>query len=1029
MNSEERRQSLYNLIQRYLNLRESGRLDLASEETIRGWLNEFLTIFDWNVLDTSQIIQERALPQSARERLEIIGSSHTTPDYTFIIGRERITFLDAKNTNENIDTDPEIAFQIKSYGWSISSPCAFVSNFEEFAIYDCTYEPDREQQPNLGRIYLKIDDYIENFQILEDHLLKENIRVGKLNELYSNLSNNRYITRITLDQKFAELLSCFRLSLARNIFENNREYISDNSENLSYIVQIIINRIIFVRICEARRIEENGLLLRFKDLGFWENFKNSSYFDFYDHYDGPLFDRINSIHNLRISNDVFDEIISFLYYPSPYRFEVIPVKILSDIYELFLSKKIVIRNGNVLDEFKNEYSRTRGAVSTPQYIIQDIIKRTIKTNDLINSGIENLFNTKILDLACGSGAFLIELYNYIEGIFIELYTATRNTHFDNYFTETQSGINIKLNGKRAIIDNCIFGVDIDLEAVEVTKMSLSLKIIDSLDLADSYHVIGIFGDRILNGVGKNIRCGNALIDDSIFDFYPELRTDEFSLLKINKFNWESDEVFSSIFQEKGGFDYIITNPPYVEVKNYNTDIPYMHRFIKSKFVSSINGKVDLAIPFIEKAIDLLNPEGRLGFIVQKRFFKTDYGRKIREIITNSKLLYAIIDFDTTSIFKGRMTYVALLILDKSSPESFFYKKFECNIELLPSALRETTIPEVAPESYITISATSISGNPWNFEDPELLSIKTSLRSLGSLGSYINVKVGIQVLWDKAYHIRVNEIRDGIIHGSTHLEEDIEIEESACRPLLCNNNFYSFCNTNTDIYVIFPYDVIDFVATDILFTEFLRRYPRAGAYLRRHKATIISNVETFEENDKWHLFTRKQNHGATYPKVLTPMTSLDTYSTVSFSDRLYCDNANVYFMEMPEKSRDNIYALSAIINSTLFSVLARSEANPQAEGYYKFNKQFIEPIPFPVDNFRNNHNNIIYELSSIAQQINDIQNRHLSASPSQKRTLVEILNRHWDSLDMLVYRLYSLSADSIRFFQNRGRNINRVSILG
>ena len=328
------------------------------------------------------------MSKTEKEKLKEIGSQYIKPDYTFKIAKQKISFLDAKDITVNINRDANAAFQIKSYGWSVSAPCAFISNFEEFAIYDCTYVPVIEQPSDFGRIYLTIEDYINQFEVLERHLLKENIYSGKLSELYSDtLRNEKTVNKTTPDFSFAEFLSEFRLVLAKSILENNAVYIDGNTENLSYIVQIIINRILFIRVCEARKIEEDRLLLKFKNDGFWESFKNSSYFDFYNHYDGPLFERINSIHDIRIPDESFDRLLNYLYYPSPYRFDVIPTKLLSDIYEIFLSKKLLLQNGQVSDELKSEYSKTKGAVSTPLFIVQEIVKRTIKKMIFLREGL------------------------------------------------------------------------------------------------------------------------------------------------------------------------------------------------------------------------------------------------------------------------------------------------------------------------------------------------------------------------------------------------------------------------------------------------------------------------------------------------------------------------------------------------------------------------------------------------------------------------------------------------------------------
>jgi len=1028
MSSAQRKQKLTELIAEYNKFKQQGKLDLTSEETIRTWLNELLAIFDWDVRDTSQILQEKVLSKAEKEKLKEIGSQNTRPDYTFRIAKEKLTFLDAKDISVKILVDAEAAFQIKSYGWSILAPCAFISNFEEFAIYDCTYTPVQGQDPTLGRLYFTIEDYVANYDVLETHLLKENIYKGKLIEIYSaSLKDNKYIEKITPDLKFAQQLSDFRLALAADILENNAEFIGDNSANLSYIVQIIINRVLFIRVCEARKIEEDSLLLSYRDKGFWDAFKNSSYFDFFKHYDGHLFDRIKEIHEIKISNGIFDSLLQYLYYPSPYRFDVIPTKLLSDIYEIFLSKKLLIDGDEVKDEIKSEYLKTKGAVSTPQYIVQEIIRRTIPKNKLHGLGIENIFTQKILDIACGSGVFAIEAYDYIEEIFRKLFIATKHPDFEQFFVVTKTDVIVNLLGKKAIMDNCIFGVDIDPEAVEVAKMSLSLKIVDASEFLESYNEMGIFGNRILNGIGNNIRCGNSLVESDILEVFPSIEDNEEELLKTNIFDWKGEHGFNEIFEQKGGFDFIIGNPPYVEVKKYNVDLPYMHLYIKEKFPSSKNGKIDLAIPFIERGIGLLNPTGRLGFIVQKRFFKTEYGKKIREIITASNYLSSVIDFETTSIFKDRITYVALLLLDKSSPENFSFKLFKGNVETLASQLRETQTPDVAPEQYSILPAKAVNANPWSFDDNELIEIKTRLLEFGCLGDYAKVRVGIQVLWDKAYQIRPTSVKKGIIRGKSHIEEDFEIELAACRPLICNENFYHYRNDNADVFVIFPYDVAKGDVTEISFSDFKKRFPLAGEYLSRNKATIQKNVETWNGAKAWHLYTRVQNHGATYPKILVPMTALDTFASLTFSDKTYCDNANVFFIDTPTKDENTLYALSAIINSTIYSVLARSIANPQTNGYFKFNKQFLEPVPFPVQNFTDD-TKLKAQLAKAAKRIDELQDRFKCSSPTQKRTIATLLSTQWNLLDELCYQFYGLTNAEKVFFNDRGRNVDRIEIL-
>src|SRR4030042_98232 len=206
--SIERKEQLSRLITKFNEFKKDNRLDTSSEQTIRSWLDRFLLIFGWDVKDTSQILQGKILSKEERTRLRAIGSYAEFPDYSFKRGNEKLLFLDAKDIDVNIRTDKAAAFQIKSYGWSISAPCSFTSNFEELAIYDCTYIPNKDQEPNFGRIYFTVDQYLDNFEIIDNHFFKDNIYSGILNELYSDtLKAVPGIVRTTPDLNFAQKLS------------------------------------------------------------------------------------------------------------------------------------------------------------------------------------------------------------------------------------------------------------------------------------------------------------------------------------------------------------------------------------------------------------------------------------------------------------------------------------------------------------------------------------------------------------------------------------------------------------------------------------------------------------------------------------------------------------------------------------------------------------------------------------------------------------------------------------------------------
>lgn len=461
-----------------------GELDMASEETIRAWINQMLAVFGWNVRNTNHVLQEVQLETLERGALSGIGSTNTRPDYTLMNGRVRLFFLDAKKRIVNIREDKGVAFQIRSYGWSIGASYSVVTNMDELVIYDCTAMPRHSDNADFARLaYLKVEDYTDNFERLNSYLGYE--------EAINKNKNERFVGKDSIDNNFSKTLSNVRLNLAQAII--NGTHATINIADLNLWTQIILNRILFIRVCEARGLEKDGLLKDFARTDFWAQFKDSSYCAFYEHYDGPMFARINQIHNLNIDNDVFNELLSYLYYPSPYCFDVIPLKSISDIYDLFLSYHLKYDEcgilGNVL---KSEFRKSNGAVTTPEFIVQNTINSTIPPEYLQSLTNEQILDLKILDPACGSGVFLVSIYDHLATQIERNIKEKQDVLADQYLYEKNGKKYLNLEGRKLIINKCLFGVDINQECVEVAKLSLSLKIIDGYEPSD-FNNAGLYG--------------------------------------------------------------------------------------------------------------------------------------------------------------------------------------------------------------------------------------------------------------------------------------------------------------------------------------------------------------------------------------------------------------------------------------------------------------------------------------------------------------------------------------------------------
>ena len=217
---------LGSLINRYQEAKDNGQLQNASEATMRAWIDELLSLFGWDVQNTQQVLTEHTLNKTERARLNEIGSTNTRPDYTLVNGRVKLAFVDAKSLDVNIENDKNVAFQIRSYGWSIGAPFSVVTNFEQLAIYDCSVMPDVDDDASFARPYLlRYDQYVEKADILEAFLDRGNVISG--HTLFVHGKGN------ALDEKFSAMLGEVRKDLAKAILLHNN---IRSTVSLSYYV-------------------------------------------------------------------------------------------------------------------------------------------------------------------------------------------------------------------------------------------------------------------------------------------------------------------------------------------------------------------------------------------------------------------------------------------------------------------------------------------------------------------------------------------------------------------------------------------------------------------------------------------------------------------------------------------------------------------------------------------------------------------------------------------------------------------------
>jgi predicted type IV restriction endonuclease len=618
-------QTVLTLVENFERNIDAYRNGQYNETQVRlDFINPFFKALGWD-MDNSLGYAE-AYRDVIHEDAIKVGISTRAPDYSFRVGGQRKFFLEAKKPSVNVKDDVEPAFQLRRYAWSAKLPLSIVTDFEEFAIYDCRQKPDKNDKASKSRLfYCTFRDYAEKWDEIAAIFSKDAVLKGSFDRYAVTTKGKRGTTEV--DSAFLEEIENWRNDLAHNIALRNANL---TQRDLNFAVQQTIDRIIFLRICEDRGIEPNDRLKalqnganvygRLRDL-----FRAAD-----DRYNSGLFhfkrekgreeapDELTL--NLVIDDKPLKEIFKNLYYPDcPYVFSVFGADILGSVYEQFLGKVIRLTAGNrAVVEDKPEVKKAGGVYYTPTYIVDYIVAHTVGKL-LEGKSVKQAAGITVLDPACGSGSFLIGAYQYLLNWYLKQYLEDADKHSKGKSARLYQGASgawrLTTAEKKRILLEHIYGVDIDTQAVEVTKLSLLLKVLEGESGQTLNAQMKLFHERVLPDLAHNIQCGNSLIGPDFYD--GQLDLDDEAVRRINAFDWQA--AFQQVF-EAGGFDAVIGNPPwgatFTEVELNS---------LRKSYEVAIASNVDSYAVFIEAAYACLKKKGLLGFIVPDTFLrKSDY---------------------------------------------------------------------------------------------------------------------------------------------------------------------------------------------------------------------------------------------------------------------------------------------------------------------------------------------------------------------------------------------------------------------
>ncbi len=926
------------------------------------------------------------------------------PDYSFRIGDTRKFFVEAKRPHEKIKDDPKHAYQIKRYAWNAKLPISILTDFEELAIYDCRNKPNPKDKPSTARLKLfNYTEYVERWDEIENYFSKEAVWKGRFDKFASEASPKKGTTEV--DDEFLKDIEKWRVALARNIALRNPS--ARDERLLNYAVQMTIDRIIFLRIAEDRELQPSQQLLEIATVKEMAGdpkpteddpkpklvyprlinlFKHAD-----DKYNSGLFHFSDEKEqnsppdsftpNLIIDDKVLKDIIEDMYYPCPYLFKEIPVEILGQVYEQFLGSVIrVTGGGQAKVEVKPEVRKAGGVFYTPSYIVDYIVKNTVGRL-LEGKTPTQVSKLRVVDPACGSGSFLIGAYQYLLDWHEKYYLENDPTSYakgKNPALVAADGGGWRLTNaeRKRILVNNIYGVDIDPQAVEVTKLSLLLKLLETTSGQLSFGF-----ERILPDLGHNIRCGNSLIG---WDYFQnQIFPDENELRRINPFDWQ--HAFPEVFA-LGGFDAVIGNPPYVRQEDLTSDKPYYKSIYKV-----YNGTADLYTYFIEKGVNVLREGGQFGYIVANKWLRAKYGFELREWM-RQQCIEEITDFGDLKVFSTATTYPCILRISKQDPHN---QPWVTTVETLDF----TSLEEYVSENGAFADQTRFGQEFWSLSTIAVQDLMDKLDANAiPLLDYVNKKMyyGLKTGLNNAFIID-EATRESYVKQNPKNEELIYAYASG--PSISR---YSPIEKKEYIIAI-PKGWTNERVNRGHWKWFSSTYPELAIHLKEYEQ---SAQKRYDKGDYWWELRACDYYDAfEKPKITWGNLAQKPKFTMDFEG--FYINAPSVIIPLED------YYLLGILNSSITDFFMREVAAGRQGGFYEYKPMYVGMIPI-----RKIDNNNPQEVET-ARKISDLVKRRLElgksnpVTPHAQETLQRQITAIEEAIDYLVFEIYDLTEEEVK----------------
>ena len=958
------------------------------------YIDPLLEILGWDVAN------KRGLAPQYREVIAENYSSKTDrPDYSLTLRGVTKLFVEAKKPSVDISKDPDPALQTRKYGWNAGHKIAILTNFEYLIIYDTTTLPKEGDRCTVARYKIyHYKDYLNSIDEMCNLISRDTVYTGAFDAYFGEKFPDGNNKTQQVDDYFLTQINGWRIALSNELYAKGGKYSS--LDVLNDVVQDFINQIVFLRICEDKNLP---LYHQLKDTIVDEEQMHEKLEELFrkadKRYNSGMFSGDNIIFDL--NSKVIKEMIEGLYYPqSPYLFNIIEPNMLGRIYEVFLTEQLICLN-NTISLAKKKDCVNRSVVTTPTEIVKYIVEKTLTP---LCEGLnpEEIKSLRIADIACGSGVFLEEVFSFLQSKCVDWYSKNIPDHL-----ETIDGCRWKLplSEKKELLTSCVYGVDIDVHAVEVAKFSLLIKLIEdetAPSVADS--------NPILPDLSKNVFHGNSLVGTTEM---AGLHPSNDDLMILAPFDWDEMGVHN-------GFDAIVGNPPYVNTEGMHALLPDVEFAIYKKKYKSSHKQFDKYFIFLERAINKVKDGGYVCFIVPNKFFKIGAGEKLRQILAEGKMLVSLDDFGDAQLFEDKTIYSSIVLLQKKAQDSFVYS----NVETAGNLWAGKEVDS------IKIVSASLNKLPWRLStDFDFLRMMQKVDEVSvPITKYAEIFNGIQtsaerpdpIYWFSADMIR-KETADYYVISKDGCE--YQIEKAILRPYFKptkqnEKGLNSYSSLYTDKKIIFPYDGNGQLYEIDVMEE---KYPGTLEYLKAYYDRLVPKCVSDKgirdvpnaTKDTWYQYGRTQALTAftDTPKLIVGVLSKEPMYAYDTADMLIASGGTAGYCAISKKpdSPYELEYLQAWLSNPYTEKLIEIVGSDFEGGFIARGTFVLSTIPFVELDFSVNAQKTLYDrVVAYSREIYGL-NKTLSEHPTKSVENITVRRKKEliSEIEKMISRVYRL----------------------